>query len=224
MRADAARNRQTLLVAARQLFVEQGVDVPLDVVARAAGVGTATLYRRFPDRASLLSAVAQLSLAECRAVAEAGLRSLEETTAAADAEQAWQDLLQAVVRDWVGPYLLTLVRSTALLDDPALDEARRGTLGAIDRLVDALRARGVLRGDVTSFEVWSLLLAVARPLPGVPGSHAAPLVQRHLQVVVAGLRPTGAALSGVPVTQRDAEAAATRLAAGPVEGQAAAAR
>jgi formylglycine-generating enzyme required for sulfatase activity len=50
LRADARRNREQLLVAARDVFVEQGVDAPLDDVARRAGVGIATLYRRFPDR------------------------------------------------------------------------------------------------------------------------------------------------------------------------------
>ena len=65
--------------------------------------------------------------------------------------------------------------------------------------------------DVTSFEVWSLLLAVARPFAGVPTSLAAPLVRRHLQVVVAGLRADAPALTGRPVTQQDAERIALAL-------------
>src|SRR5262245_9119509 len=58
LRADARRNRERVLEAARDVFVEQGPDAPLDEVARRAGVGVATLYRRFPDRASLSRAVA----------------------------------------------------------------------------------------------------------------------------------------------------------------------
>ena len=58
LRADARRNREHVLAAAREVFVEQGADAPLDEIARRAGVGIATLYRRFPDRAALLRAVA----------------------------------------------------------------------------------------------------------------------------------------------------------------------
>src|ERR1700687_3740554 len=57
LRADARRNRQQVLAAAAQVFVEQGADSPLDEIARRAGVGIATLYRRFPARAALWRAV-----------------------------------------------------------------------------------------------------------------------------------------------------------------------
>ncbi len=56
-RADAARNADRLLCAARELVSEQGAEVPLDEVAKRAGVGNATLYRHFPTRADLLVAV-----------------------------------------------------------------------------------------------------------------------------------------------------------------------
>src|SRR5436305_1380452 len=71
LRADAARNRAHVLAAARDVFVEHGADAPLDEVARRAGVGIATLYRRFPDRAALLRAVALDVLARAGAEARA---------------------------------------------------------------------------------------------------------------------------------------------------------
>src|SRR5438445_6413969 len=58
LRPDARRNRDQVLAAARDVFVDAGVDAPLDEVARRAGVGIATLYRRFPDRDALVRAVA----------------------------------------------------------------------------------------------------------------------------------------------------------------------
>ena len=58
LRADARSNRDRLLLAARDAFVDLGPDAPLDEVARRAGVGIATLYRRFPDPAALMQAVA----------------------------------------------------------------------------------------------------------------------------------------------------------------------
>lgn len=56
-RADAQRNRELLLAAAREVFSQHGTDAPLDEVARRAGIGNATLYRHFPDRRELLIAV-----------------------------------------------------------------------------------------------------------------------------------------------------------------------
>src|SRR6476620_8067628 len=57
MRADALRNRQQLMTAAVALFADRGVDVPLDEVARRAGVSIGTLYNHFPNRGALLDAV-----------------------------------------------------------------------------------------------------------------------------------------------------------------------
>ncbi|SDD34218.1 TetR/AcrR family transcriptional regulator [Actinokineospora iranica] len=57
MRADARRNRERLLAAARKVFDERGIDAALDEVARRAGIGNATLYRHFPTRRDLIVAV-----------------------------------------------------------------------------------------------------------------------------------------------------------------------
>src|SRR4051812_27126806 len=57
LRRDAERNRKLLLDAAREVFAEHGLDASLDEIARRAGVGNATLYRRFPTRESLYAAV-----------------------------------------------------------------------------------------------------------------------------------------------------------------------
>ena len=57
LRRDAQRNRDAIVEAARQVFCDHGLEAPLEQIARQAGVGIATLYRRFPDRAALLDAV-----------------------------------------------------------------------------------------------------------------------------------------------------------------------
>ena len=62
LRADARRNRDQLVDAAGALFAERGPDVPMEEIARRAGVGVGTLYRRFPDRDALVRAVAYESL------------------------------------------------------------------------------------------------------------------------------------------------------------------
>ena len=73
LRADAARNRQAIVEAARAVFAEQGLDAPLDEIAKRAGTGNATLYRRFPQRADLVAAVFADRMAEHVAAVEAGL-------------------------------------------------------------------------------------------------------------------------------------------------------
>ena len=57
LRRDAQRNRDAIVEAARQVFCDHGLEAPLEQIARQAGVGIATLYRRFPNRAALLDAV-----------------------------------------------------------------------------------------------------------------------------------------------------------------------
>src|SRR5215472_12328655 len=56
LRADAARNRAAIVAAAREVFAEQGLEAPLEEIAMRAGVGIATLYRRFPGREQLIAA------------------------------------------------------------------------------------------------------------------------------------------------------------------------
>lgn len=90
-RADAARNAQSLLAAAKELVDEYGPEVALDQVARRAGVGNATLYRHFPTRADLLIAVYEDELAALCAEGEA----LRTAPSAADALFTWLEHLAA---------------------------------------------------------------------------------------------------------------------------------
>src|ERR1700733_13664725 len=70
MRADAQRNHDAILVAAKALFAQAGTDVPLEEVARAAGVGKGTLYPRFPTREHLFAAILQERVDELNASAQ----------------------------------------------------------------------------------------------------------------------------------------------------------
>jgi AcrR family transcriptional regulator len=73
LRVDAERNRLRLIAAAREMFAERGLDVPIEDIARHAGVGVATLYRRFPTRAVLIAGAFE---AKMTAYADAGSRAL----------------------------------------------------------------------------------------------------------------------------------------------------
>jgi AcrR family transcriptional regulator len=88
-RADAARNEQTLLAAAAEVFVRSGVDAPIREIAAEAGVGMGTIYRHFPTRADLVVAVYRHQVEAC---AEAGPELLSKEDSAQQALRQWVDL------------------------------------------------------------------------------------------------------------------------------------
>src|SRR3954470_1181492 len=75
LRADAARNKEALVEAARAVFAELGLDAPLDEIAKRAGTGNATLYRRFPTRGDLVAAVFAERMAEHVQAVEVALQA-----------------------------------------------------------------------------------------------------------------------------------------------------
>src|SRR6478735_3657254 len=88
-RADALRNQQTLLAAAAEVFVTSGVDAPIREIAARAGVGMATIYRHFPTRADLVTAVYRHQIEAC---VEAGPKLLASAESPFDALRQWIDL------------------------------------------------------------------------------------------------------------------------------------
>jgi len=213
LRADAVRNRERLLAAARDVIVEQGADAPLDEIARRAGVGIATLYRRFPDRPALLHEVALDLL---------GRSTHEASTALAAEPDAFAALARYLHRaldlgiSAVMPALIGQLR----LDEELLT-ARRASAKAVEAIVAAARADGSLSGDVTSGDVGLLLVRLARPLPGpFPPVVNRRLAHRHLDLVLDGLRSRAAPeapLAGPAMTFDDL-AAMAETAAWPRDG------
>lgn len=90
-RADARRNKERVLAAARKVFAERGVDAPMAAVARGAGVGVATLYRHFPTREALVRGAFAQQLEACS-------RALTEALEAPDPWQGFQDLFRTICR------------------------------------------------------------------------------------------------------------------------------
>src|SRR5687767_4321657 len=88
LRRDAERNRRRLLDAARQVFAELGLEAPLEEIARRAGVGIATLYRRFPTRSALIEALFVEQAEEYVRASEAALA----------ADDAWEGFARFVER------------------------------------------------------------------------------------------------------------------------------
>ncbi|MBV6702637.1 TetR/AcrR family transcriptional regulator [Kitasatospora aureofaciens] len=202
LRADATRNRERIVLAARDAFVELGPDVPLDEVAKRAGVGNATLYRNFPDRAALIREVALLVKNRILALAETA-------TAAADAPggispfDALQQFAHAAVEEKVGA-LCPLFTDRIDPFDPELVETRERLTAAVGGLLERARAAGELRPDVDHGDLFIAISQLTRPLPGTSCRLLDDFVHRHLQLFLDGLRaPARSVLPGRAATFED---------------------
>jgi len=197
MRADARRNLEQLLEAARDLVAEKGAGVALDEVAQRAGVGIATLYRRFPDRTALLRGVVLDALAQTRLAAE---RAAEEHD---DAFEALAAYLRAALELRVSA-VIPQVLDVLDLEEPELAAAREASARATEALVDAAHASGELPPDVTFIDVGMMLVRIARPLPGPMTEQLKhDLARRHLELFIRGLRGGTGELAGPELSRTD---------------------
>jgi AcrR family transcriptional regulator len=198
LRADARRNREAIIAAARTLFVERGTDVPMEDIARAAGVGVGTLYRRFPDRDYLIGAVA----------ADNFHRVLDGARAVvAESTGAWDALERFLGR--TGELKLSL-RLTAVSEraflavraDPTASYARNALVDLLDDLVHSAQAEGTMRDDVEAGDVVLLIAMTLEPGRFLPPQFPRVAGERYLTLMLDALRAgagTGAPLPGAPV-------------------------
>jgi AcrR family transcriptional regulator len=177
LRADARRNQGQLLVAARDVFLERGPGAPLEEIARRAGVGIGTLYRRFADRRTLMRAVVVDALRRTAAAADQAERT------APDGVGALTSYLHAAVDLRVAAVIPTLLGQVQA-DDDAVEHAR----AALARIVARAHADGGLRAEVTAADVGMLLVRLCQPLPGdLERGAALRLAHRHVDLLLAGL-------------------------------------
>jgi AcrR family transcriptional regulator len=161
MRADAARNRELILDAAAEVFAQRGPDVALEEVAAEAGVGIATLYRRFATREELLEAVAERHI-------EFYERALRKGLADPDPWQGFSGFVRAVTEIQAKhPGLADLLMVPCLGGDSARGNAVfAGYLELVQRAQDS----GDLRADYAPEDLPMLLLANAGFLRGTAES------------------------------------------------------
>ncbi|MEV5738774.1 TetR/AcrR family transcriptional regulator [Microbispora rosea] len=181
LRADARRNRDLIVAAAQELFLEQGVDVPLEEVARRAGVGVGTLYRRFPDREALLRAVGEESLRRLVDLAE---------TSWQEEPDAWHTLCRflrgsVAMRLGVLPAKLQPHLHQRLRTGPDLHEMRQLVIATVLRMVEQAQADGALRADIGPGDV-ALLMTLNVYTP--PGTHNEQAMERVVEIMLDGLR------------------------------------
>ncbi|MDX2846227.1 TetR family transcriptional regulator, partial [Streptomyces ipomoeae] len=162
-RRDARRNRELLLAAAHEVFTEQGLDAPLDVIARRAGIGNATLYRHFPTRAALIDAVFHDQLTGTMAVGEQ----------ARNAPDAWSGLteyLRAVFATLAADRGTNDLMTTHVEGVEVLEAVHAHNRRTVESLLARGRAEGTVRADVTTEDVLFALAALGRAPAGTPPS------------------------------------------------------
>ncbi|OMI88291.1 TetR family transcriptional regulator [Streptomyces sp. M1013] len=189
-RRDARRNRELLLEAAHEVFTEQGLDAPLDVIARRAGVGNATLYRHFPTRAALVDAVFRDSLT---GTMDAGERARK-------APDAWAGLtayLEVVFRTLAADRGSNDLMTTHLRGVESLEAVHGHNRRTVDALLSRLRDEGTVRSDVTTEDVLFGLAALGRAVPALTAATATPDATKGATAPDAWRRPLALFLAGL---------------------------
>lgn len=176
LRADARRNRARIMEVAVEVFATEGLAVPIDEIARRAGVGAGTVYRHFPTKESLVEAIVRDSVERLIE----GARSL---VAADDAGAAFFGFFSSAVEAGLENRALGDAIAAAGFDREALVE--KELLGAIGKLLRRAQRAGAVRGDVDAADVKALVLGCLA-MERCRGEGDAP--RRLVAVVCDGLR------------------------------------
>lgn len=175
-RADARRNQERLLQAAVELILEVGPDPSLDSIARRAGVGIGTLYRHYPDRSALLSAVANHVLEHAITAARSALAE------APTGHEALRRYMHAAFDHGVG--VLNILHH--LKQDWSAHRAVIGPL--LQAIVDRCKREGTTRPDLQPADIVIALIRFSRPaFTWLAPEEERALARRHLDIYISGL-------------------------------------
>lgn len=176
MRADAARNRARILQVAYEVFAEQGLGVPIDEIARRAGVGAGTVYRHFPTKEALFEAVIGDRV---RLIVDRGRELL-----ATDPSNALFEFLRRMVRDGAADHgMVEALASYGIDIDAAAPGAEAEFLSMLGEMLAAAQKAGTARTDVGVAELKALLVVCKNGQAYGDG-----VADRITNVIVAGLR------------------------------------
>ena len=199
LRKDAERNRQRIVEAARELFAERGLEVTMDEIARCAGVGVGTVYRRFESRDEIIAALFEDRMRDYVALGDAALADpdpwagfvtfLESSLSMQAADRGLKELLMSDRR--------TLDR---------IARVRERVMPLVERLLVRAQEAGALRADVSVRDVPVLSLMVGQVIDFT--QDAAPdLWRRYLALLLDGLRGGVGPLPGSPLEPEQLDAA-----------------
>jgi AcrR family transcriptional regulator len=180
LRADAARNRARVLETAYETFAAEGLSVPIDDIARRAGVGAGTIYRHFPTKEDLFRAVVESRLR--RIIAEG--RALLDEPGPGEALFAF---LRSMVLDWgaTDQGLVDALAGLGIDVESIAPDAEDAFLGLLGELLAAAQRAGAVRPDVDVPEIKALMVG-CQAMQGYDQARA----ERVTGVVIDGLRPS----------------------------------
>jgi AcrR family transcriptional regulator len=201
LRSDAVANRKRLLDAAAVAIRRQGPKVPITTIANDAGVGVGTLYRHFPTRVALLTALAERSY---RLVLEHAREAAESDQSAIASVGAFFE--RTITRR--DDLILPLHGGPVTLDADAI-ALRTAISDALEAVLRRGRKDGTIRRDVTAADIIIAGAQLAEPLAHAPDWDL--IARRQAGIILAGLAATTApALAGRGMTRADLESALTK--------------
>jgi AcrR family transcriptional regulator len=201
LRQDAARNRERLVAAAREVFRRKGLDAPLEEIARDAGVAIGTLYNRFPARGELVDAA-------LGPLAQRGVEVAERALHASDPWAGFACFMEGICELLAADRGYADVHRSPVAGTPVIDAALERVSVLKAAIVTRAKAAGVLRADVESADLVLLFWGIAA-IADATRDRAPDAWRRPLALLLDGLRP-GAAhpLPVPPLTARQLGGAA----------------
>jgi AcrR family transcriptional regulator len=186
LRRDAEANRRRILEAARTVFAREGFDAAMEEVARTAGCGIGTLYRRFPSKDALVREQFDEMRAEM-------LADVEDATANPDALAGLTHLLTQIGRRIAANRGLHEAIAGLPQTAEAMEKTRAALTPAIAALLARARASGQVRDDIDEADVPVLVSMVAEAIAATEDA-GADLWPRYVVILLDGLRPGGTPL------------------------------
>ena len=171
LRVDAERNRQRIVTAARQAFAELGLDVPMEDIARRAGVGVGTLYRRYPSRADLIAAAFETKMT---AYADTARQALADP----DPWRGFCDFVERICAMQAGDRGFTTALTMTFPTAKRFEADRERAFADFIALVERAKTAGKLRADFAAVDMPMFLMANAGVLTAT--ADAAPDAWRRL--------------------------------------------
>ena len=177
LRADARRNREKILTAAVRVFTAEGLDTHLERIAKEAGVGSATLYRNFPDRTALVEALLQRTVEKI----EIHLQEL------GDRDDALFELIKGMARRIVHSPALADYWRAVDRDDPAIKAAREHILALSAPALQRAKDAGLCRQDLQLADISLISSMLGAALRGRTAEDRATLARRAIELLRPGL-------------------------------------
>lgn len=180
LRADAVRNQQRIVAAARELFAEHGLEITLDDVAERAGVGVGTVYRRFANKKELIAEVFEQHMVDFADAAEAALRN-------PDPWQALVEFFEESCRHLATNRGFSEVMLELEEDPTRFAEMRDRIRPSVMAIVDRAREAGAVHPDITATDFFALIHMV-NAFAEFAGPVNPDVWQRYMAVTLNGVR------------------------------------